>query len=103
MGLSLGKSSIDSYPLRPAHICNSLLLFLNPLSPLLFFQDTLNQFLLIKLMEVLSPLEVFHLILLFKETYLLLLINVLFQRLFDFCDQLTFLLILIFEIISLFS
>lgn len=54
-------------------------------------------------MEVLSPLEVFHLILLFKETYLLLLINVLFERLLDFRDQLTFLLILVLQIIGLFS
>ena len=103
MSLSLGKSSIDSYSLRAAHICNSLLLLLNSFCPLLFFEDTLNQFLLIKLMEVLSPFKVFHLILLFEETYLLLLVNVLFERLLDFRDQLTFLLILVLKIISLFS
>ena len=54
-------------------------------------------------MEVLSPFKVFHLILLFEETYLLLLVNVLFQRLLDLRDQLTFLLILVLKIISLFS
>ena len=103
MSFSLRKRPIDPDPLSATHFRNPLLLLLNSLRSLLFLKDTFHQFLFIKLMEVLAPLIVFHLVLLLKQAYLLLLIDVLFKCLFDLRDKFALLLILILKIISLFS